>query len=377
MACKRAYAHTAQQQMGQLPVDRATPSPQFSVVGVDLAGPLLCKQFDGRKAPTVKTYACIFICLATKAVHLELLSDISTAAFLAALQRFSARRGAPSKIVSDNGKNYVGATREIQAATERLLGDRTRDELSKTHLHNLQWEFIPPGAPHFGGHWESGVRNMKAVLKRNLGEHFLTYEELTTLLTVAEAALNSRPLEHLDALPPDGGIVLTPGHFLIGRPLLCQAPSTTNHRMVVPLHRRWKFLNLLAEELWLKWKTTYLQSLQIQSCWKTATDNIRKGDLVLLKDDSLATPHWPTAVVSEVFPGEDGLVRVVDVYCKGNTYRRPTTKLSLLYSPPTPSSDDVAPSPTEKIRVMPPSIADDTSMPASLLPSNSSSALIK
>ena len=191
VACKRAYAHIAQQQMGQLPVDRVTPSPPFSVVGVDLAGPLLCKQFDGRKAPTIKTYACIFICLATKAVHLELLSDISTAAFLAALQRFSARRGAPLKMVSDNGKNFVGASREIQTATERLLGDRTRDELSKTHLHNLQWEFIPPGAPHFGGLWESGVRNMKAVLKRNLREHPLTFEELTTLLTVAEAALNS------------------------------------------------------------------------------------------------------------------------------------------------------------------------------------------
>ena len=219
---------------------------------------------------------------------------------------------------------------------------------------------------------------MKAVLKRNLGEHPLTFEELTTLLTVAEAALNSRPLEHLDALPPDGGIVLTPGHFLIGRPLVCPAPRTTDHRMAIPLHRRWKFLNLLAEELWLKWKTTYLQSLQIRSRWKTATDNIRKGDLVLLKDDSLATPHWPTAVVSEVFPGEDGFVRVVDVYCKGKTYRRPITKLSLLYCPPRPASDDVAPSPTEKIRVMPPSIADDTSMPASLLSSsNSSSALIK
>ena len=144
--------------------------------------------------------------------------------------------------------------------------------------------------------------------------------------------------------------------------------------MVVPLHRRWKFLNLLAEELWLKWKTTYLQSLQMQSCWKTATDSIRKGNLVLLKDDLLATPHWPTAVVSEVFPGEDGLVRVVDVYCKGKTYRRPITKLSLLYSLPRPTSDDVAPSPTEKIRVMPPSIADDTSMPASLLSSSNSSS---
>ena len=128
---------------------------------------------------------------------------------------------------------------------------------------------------------------MKAVLKRNLGERPLTFEELTTLLTITEAALNSRPLEHLDALPPDGGIVLKPGHFLIERPLLCPALRTTNHRMVVPPHRRWKFLNLLAEELWLKWKTTYLQSLQIRSRWKTATDNIRKGDLVLLKDDSL------------------------------------------------------------------------------------------
>ena len=97
----------------------------------------------------------------------------------------------------------MGASREIQTATERLLRDRTRDELSKTHLHNLQWEFTPPGAPHFGGLWESGVRNMKAVLKRNLVKHPMSFEELTTLLTVAEAALNSRPLEHLDALPPD------------------------------------------------------------------------------------------------------------------------------------------------------------------------------
>ena len=98
--CQKAYARTKNQLMGQLPPDRATPSPPFSVTGLDFAGPFTTLQGNQRKPTHVKTYICLFVCFSTRAIHLELCSDLSADN---ALRRFTARRGLPSHIYCDNG----------------------------------------------------------------------------------------------------------------------------------------------------------------------------------------------------------------------------------------------------------------------------------
>ena len=106
--------------MGDLPSVRVKSSPPFSTTGVDFAGPITLRRGHTRKPTYVKAYVCVFVCLTTKAVHLELVSDLSTEAFLAALRRFVARRGCPYKILSDNGTNFVGANHELQKLYHHL-----------------------------------------------------------------------------------------------------------------------------------------------------------------------------------------------------------------------------------------------------------------
>ncbi|XP_050295691.1 uncharacterized protein LOC126735665 [Anthonomus grandis grandis] len=160
-------------------------------------------------------YFCIFICLSTKAVHVELATELTTQAFIAAFKRFVARRGVCESLFSDNGSNFVGANNEFNAINNVLRDSKFQRFLETT---NMKWHFIPSRSPHFGGVWEAAVKSFKQHLKRVVNNNPLTYEELYTLVVRIEAVLNSRSLVQMSNDPHDFDS-LTPGHFLIGRPL--------------------------------------------------------------------------------------------------------------------------------------------------------------
>lgn len=158
-----------------------------------------------------------FICLATKAIHLEYVDDYATTGFLSAFRRFASRRGLSSDIYSDNGTNFQGADRELSVAFQNLVADPLlKDSIAND---NITWHFIPSSAPHFGGLWEAGVKAFKHHLKRVIDARILSQLEFATLLCQIEACLNSRPISALHADPNEFS-VLTPGHFLIGRSLI-------------------------------------------------------------------------------------------------------------------------------------------------------------
>ena len=342
VVCRKVYARTLQQQMGRLPADRVNPSPPFHISGVDLAGPFLCHRGNPRKPTRIKTYACLFICLATRAIHIETLSDLSTSSFLASFRRFCARRGTPAVMYPGNGTNFVGASRELREVYETILSDDTIDLITKQSLNPVEWKFSPSGAPHFGGLWEAGVKAMKLLMRKIVGSHSLSYEELTTVLATAESVLNSRPLSSVDSLPVDGEVVLTSGHFLIGRPLLsplCKIEVDP----AISLRRRWKLVRRLSQDIWVRWRKSYLQSLQSRHKWEQTKPNLREGNIVLVKDSALSMPHWPMGRVERVFPGEDELVRVVELRCKNKTYRRPIHKVVLLVSQGGASDEQLSP----------------------------------
>ncbi|KAL4107544.1 hypothetical protein QTP88_017875 [Uroleucon formosanum] len=146
--CFRARPITLQQPMGQLPRQRITPSKPFSITGVDFIGPIQVKT-GLRKIVLVKAYISVFVCMATKAVHLELVSSLTSEAFLAALRRFTSRRGLPSQIWSDNGTNFVGARKELRRHLASTPNTKSVAEILVDD--GIQWVFIPPNAPHFGG----------------------------------------------------------------------------------------------------------------------------------------------------------------------------------------------------------------------------------
>ncbi|XP_043466349.1 uncharacterized protein LOC122501140 [Leptopilina heterotoma] len=144
--------------MGDLPDFRVTPSRPFSHTGVDYAGPYDVKLSPGRGCKTRKAYIALFICCCTRAVHIELVSDGSSATFLAAFQRFVSRRGKPTNVYSDNGHNFVRADRELSQFLNELGANA--DLHDKLISEGIAWHFIPPNAPHFGGLWEAGVKSV-------------------------------------------------------------------------------------------------------------------------------------------------------------------------------------------------------------------------
>jgi len=163
VTCVRERARTSQQLMGNLPNPRVTPSAPFTHTGVDYAGPMHIIPTVGRGQKSKKYYVIVFVCFATKAVHLEYADDYATSGFLAAFKRFTSRRGLPSDLYSDNGTNFQGADRELSVAFQRLIADpKVKDAIAND---NINWHFIPPSAPHFGGLWEASVKSLKFHLK--------------------------------------------------------------------------------------------------------------------------------------------------------------------------------------------------------------------
>ena len=107
IVCRRACVKPQSQMLGQLPTERLMPGLVFEHVGIDYAGPVYIKYGFIHKPTIVKAYVCVFVSLSVKAVHLELVSDLTTEAFIAALRHFIARRGRPSIIWSDHGTNFL------------------------------------------------------------------------------------------------------------------------------------------------------------------------------------------------------------------------------------------------------------------------------
>ena len=330
VVCRRVAARPQHQLFGQLPMERVAPDIVFSKVGLDYAGPLLLKLGSTRRPTIVKAYVCVFVSLSVKAVHMELVSDLTTDAFVACLRRFMSRRGKPVLIWSDHGKNFVGARREIKELLDFLELKKTQKEISEfCSIQGAQWDFIPPHAPHFGGLWEAAVKSFKTHLRRVAGKVKLTFEEMVTVLAQIEACLNSRPLTALNA--DDGVEALTPGHFLVGRPLEALPDPSQSYRSLTLL-RRWHLCQALVRHFWQRWSAEYLVGLRRCAKWHHPTKNIAVGDIVVLCEDNMIPTKWPIARVIAVHPGQDGLVRVVTLKTAIGVYRRPVVKVALLLS---------------------------------------------
>uniref|UniRef100_A0A2S2NNC8 Integrase catalytic domain-containing protein n=1 Tax=Schizaphis graminum TaxID=13262 RepID=A0A2S2NNC8_SCHGA len=318
--CVRLSAANPQPVMADLPRSRVTECRPFSRVGIDYAGPLLMKEHRLRKARQYKVYVAVFVCFAVKAVHLEVVSDLSTDAFIAALNRFVARRGLPTDIYSDCGTNFVGAAAQLK----NLINHRDNQGQLSASIQSV-WHFNPPGAPHFGGLWEAAVRSAKTLLVRIMGEHTFTLEEFNTILCRVEAILNSRPLTP-SSTDPNEIDYLSPGHFLIGQPLL--APPEED---ILPnqysLNNRWKLLNQCAQAFWRRWRDEYLQTLQTRGRWTTDTPNLTVDDLVIVKDPHTPPLTWRMARILDTVPGTDGVVRVVRLRTSTGVLTRPVVKV--------------------------------------------------
>ena len=164
--CTIYRKNLGQQIMAALSPERTTLTRPFTHMGRDFAGPFEIKSYIGRGCRITKGYVLVFVCFATKAIHLEATTEISTDCFLAAFTRFSSRRGCPAHIYSDNGTAFVGAANIMKKDLAKFFTDLKHRIMSENIFQAIEWHFIPPGAPHMGGLWEAGVKSFKTHLRK-------------------------------------------------------------------------------------------------------------------------------------------------------------------------------------------------------------------
>ncbi|XP_034936446.1 uncharacterized protein [Chelonus insularis] len=313
--------------MGQLPADRVVPVRPFHTIGVDYAGLFTLKTFQGRGAETYEGWIAAFVCFITSAVHLELVSDYSTEAFIKAYRRFVSRRRASSVLYSDCGTNFKRADFFLKDLFRRSSSENAQ-LVSLLAQVGTRWIYSPPSAPHFGGKWEAAVKSVKTHLVRILKTTLLTYDDFAIRLAQLEAVLNSRPLSPL-TYDPDNVRALTPAHFLNGtsQGVLPEAAPTHLPESRLAL---WELIQQKLQHFWKRWSKECLQRYLAISKWRKAAHDIAVGSLVLLIKDNFPPAQWPLARSINVYPGRGGLIRVVSIKTSKTTLTTPITKLIVL-----------------------------------------------
>ena len=307
VTCRKLRGALQEQKMANLPEDRLEPAPPFTHCGVDYFGPWLIKV--GRKE--LKRYGVLFTCLSSRAIHLEVSATLETDSFINALRRFINRRGPVRTIRCDQGSNLVGAKNELQKALSSMDQTRVRHFLLERNCDWIEFQLNVPSASHMGGVWERQIRtarNVLSVLLDQCGSQ-LNDESLQTFMTEVEAVVNSRPLTVENLTSPDALKPLTPNHLLTGKSRVVLPPPGEFQRADLYLRKRWRRVQHLANEFWVRWKREFLHTLQLRQKWMRPRRNLQQGDVVIISNDNLPRNMWQIARVEEAYGDPDGYVR--------------------------------------------------------------------
>ena len=326
VTCKRWQgAAYSSPKTAAMPEFRAREAPSFSMVGIDSAGPLYVK--DPKSRDMRKVYIAIFSCCVTRAIHLELVNDLSAATCYRALRRFSARRGTPSLIVSDNAKTFKAAAKAIEKLQNH---PEIKNDLDKMHI---EWRFNLERAPWWGGFFEIMVGSVKRCLRKVLSNSRVTSDELLTILVEIEGTINSRPLTY--EYNESDTETLTPSHLIFGRRIksLPDIPVEDEEENEDSCSKRFRRLSIRLAHFWRRWRNEYLSGRREYHRNKSTESErvIHIGDVVTVFEDNVKRGCWKTAVVEDLVIGKDKVVRgaKIRVITKGKPIRmsRPVQKL--------------------------------------------------
>ena len=308
-------------QMAPYPPSRVEESSPFTYTGLDYLGPLYVK--ENSESVTRKVWVCLFTCLAVRAVHLELINDMSAEQFLLCLRRFIARRGKPKEIISDNASQFKLAKSTVDEAWQ--FATTSPDTQSYLANEGIKWSFIIELAPWMGGFYERLVGLVKQALRKSIGKICLTIVQLETILTEVEAVINSRPLVYVGA-DLNSGFALTPGDFLsLNQKTGVPSLETDHEQLQDPdfieslssakkLLETWKKGQKHLNTFWTLWFEEYVLSLRERGQKYLKCPRVQskiqptKGDVVLLKESS-PRGTWKLGMIEEIIMSKDDEVR--------------------------------------------------------------------
>lgn len=256
-----------------------------------------------------KVYIALFSCCVTRAIHLELVEDLSAEALRRALRRFAARRGMPTLIVSDNTKTFQ--------ATEKALNDLFNhpEVASELDRKKIEWRFNLERAPWWGGFFERMVVSVKACLRKVLGNARLTFDEFLTVLVEVEGTLNSRPLTH--DYNEEEHEVLTPSHLIFGRRIQSMPDEIAEEpeKNESSCSERFRYLTVKLAHFWKRWRNEYLVNLREFHRAKAGhvVREVQTGDVVTVYEENKKRGEWKMAVVESLITGKNNVVRGADV----------------------------------------------------------------
>lgn len=326
VTCKRYDHPMGVQLMGDLPFDRVNLCKPFRRCGVDYAGPIEIRDSPHPRAPRRKVWIAVFVCLMSRAIHLDIVLDLTSAEFLDCFKRFVGRRGRCDIVYSDNATTFVGASKELKAALKIWYADET---IKKISSFGTNWKFMTAGAPHQGGVYEAAVKKTKHHLRRVIGGQCWMYSQYNTLLIEIEAVLNSRPLYELSDDPNDMQ-ALTPGHFLFGEAPKVLARMDPPPKTKYSVKKIWAEAQNMKENFWNRYLVEYLPTLQVRKKWTKENCDYEIGQLAVIKDENLAPAHWLMGRIVELIPSNDGLVRSVKLKTATGQLSRPVQKICIL-----------------------------------------------
>ena len=327
VTCKRVQGKSFRTPMvPPLPEFRVQCKEPFSVTGIDYTGAMSVRSGPNR---TDKAYIILFTCPVSRAIHMELVDNLSCNTFLLAFRKFCNRRIFPSLILSDNATTFVAAA--------GFLKELAESQVVQEHLMEIKcsWQFIPARAPWFGAIWERLIGLVKTCLKKVLRQALVTFEELSCILTELEAIVNNRPLCY-DPGDLNQLEILTPNHLLYGRKQRAfprevvswedfSSDPTLGTTEVVT--KRYRYISHLCDHVWHRWRREYLSALR-----ETHNNNARSTvwpkleEIVLIQDEG-PRARWKLGRIIGLFPGGDGLTRVVQLKTSTGTMTRPIVKL--------------------------------------------------
>lgn len=310
--CRKTKAKLCQQIMSDLPPERSEPAAPFEFTTMDLFGPYDVRD-EVKKRVKLKVWGIVFSCMASRAIHADIVSDMSSEGFLLAYQRFTSLRGHPSKVWSDPGTNFVGAKpalNDLYKFLDHLECSEVQNEAAK-HGTGWSWRIHPADSPHRNGAAEAAVRTVKRALQNLGGDGVFTWGEFQTFMYMAANLANERPIDARTQSQEDCVEYITPNSLLLGR--ACSRGDPGHFQFEGYPYKRLSMIQSQVNRFWKKWCQLAGPNLFIRSKWHTRERNLAVGDIVWLADQNALRGQFKLARVIRANPDKKGIVRDVQV----------------------------------------------------------------